>query len=387
MKPVALRELSDLLRGKLPRFLTQPRRDINEGGYLPVFTFHTLEPDDFDAKLRHLQRNGYRTVTADDALAHLRGEGTLPDRAVMLTIDDGRLSTWTVGLPLLRRYGMVATAFVVPGYTREGQPRPTLDEDPESVRRRCDEITDRQTFCCWSEIEAMHASGHVQIESHTMLHRRVCVTWEKPGWLTPDYANNAYLAPMPVDRREAWPADLRMGLAGLPMPLARPVLGLDRALDPPRHAGEACLELVRRAGVDAFFAEPDWRRQLQRCYEQALARDGRPVERELLDVQAWELGESRRALQERLGKPVRHLCFPESSATARSMRLAADAGYAACFHGLHDARRANRPGTDPRRIGRLKHDYILSLPGEGRRSLLRILSLKAARRLSGRTGF
>ncbi len=350
MKLVALRELGDLVRGRLPAFLTRPRTPANHGGYLPVFTFHSLEPASFEAKLRHLQRNGYRTVTLDDAVAHLRGQAALPDKAIVLTIDDARLSTWTVGLPLLRKYDMTATAFIIPGYTREGTPRPTIEHGAVA----CDEIGDRQTTCNWAEIEAMHRDGHVRIESHTTLHRRVMTAPRADVFLTPQYRNHPYLIPAPIDAREPWPEDAATTMLGAPLGPACPILSQDHAYDPPRDGSP-------------------------------------PFLRDTADAQAWELRQARRIIEDRLpGKTVRHLCFPESAGTDRALQLARDAGYDSACWGLHDARTANRPAPgqgDPMRLGRLKHDYILCLPGEGRVSLPRTLWSKATRRLSGRTGF
>lgn len=354
MKLAALHELGDLFSGKLPRFLTRTHADPNAGGYLPVFTFHTLEPDDFDAKLTHLARNGYHTLTLDAAVEHVRGGRPAPAKSVVLTIDDGRLSTWTVGQPLLRRHNLVATAFIIPGYTDEGAPRPALGEPGFTP---LDEVADRQTFCNWAEVEAMHRGGHMQIESHTTLHRRVLTAATAGAVLQPGYTNNRYLIPSPVAAAAPWPADAPQSRVGTPMQPARPLLAVDAAFDPP----------------DGPVTEgATW-------HANAIDTDA---------AQRWELVTARRLIEQRLpGKVVRHFCYPESLGTARSLRHVEDAGYASACWGTHDARVANRPGGDPLRLGRLKHDYIPCLPGAGRVPLPRILWLKAARRLSERTGF
>ena len=63
------------------------------------------------------------------------GTRPVPDRAIVLTFDDGRASLWTVGAPLLRRYGMTGIVFLIPGRTvsRPGPLPPTIDDAP---RRR-----------------------------------------------------------------------------------------------------------------------------------------------------------------------------------------------------------------------------------------------------------
>ncbi|HEX9203227.1 MAG TPA: hypothetical protein VF964_04635, partial [Vicinamibacteria bacterium] len=93
----------DLLLGRYPDFVT--------GGPLaraevPVFIFHSLEPESFGRKLRYLAENDYCTLAADQYFCVLMGACKPPDRAVLLTFDDGRGSLWSVGLPLMKRYGM-----------------------------------------------------------------------------------------------------------------------------------------------------------------------------------------------------------------------------------------------------------------------------------------
>jgi len=90
----------DLLLGRYPDFVTGgplARGDI------PVFVFHSVEPESFGRKLRYLAENGYSTLSADEYFRALMGAGPVPERAVLLTFDDGRSSVWGVGAPLLSR--------------------------------------------------------------------------------------------------------------------------------------------------------------------------------------------------------------------------------------------------------------------------------------------
>ena len=122
----------DLLLGRYPPFVTGgelPRGDV------PVFVFHGAEPVSFSRKLAHLADNGYVTLSADEYVAVLRGQRSPEERAVVLTFDDGRGSVWSVAAPLLRRHGMKAVVFLVPGRipSRPGTKEPTWD-DVESGR-------------------------------------------------------------------------------------------------------------------------------------------------------------------------------------------------------------------------------------------------------------
>jgi peptidoglycan/xylan/chitin deacetylase (PgdA/CDA1 family) len=374
-----LTEMSQVLSGAYPSFVH--RDGEMESDYLPVFAFHTLEPNDFAAKLAYLAGNGYSTVTLDEADAWLTGRGTLPSRAVALTIDDGRLTTWTVGYPLLRRFGLRATAFVIPGYLGEGPARP-LPDDPLSLA--VDERSDMQSALRWDEARALDASGVVRIESHTMLHRKVVVDDRLEGFLTPATSVPPFELPLSPDAEQGWTADHRRERMGTPLFRAAPVLMVEEARPVRAAVAAACEAAARDAGPDAF-REPGWSRRVARALRGAGSPLDAPVP--VLECQRWELRVSRRRLEDALGRPVRHFCYPRGRGAPHTATLVRDAGYHTACWSFLPARDTNRPGADALRLGRLKHDFIYRLPGDGTRPLHDILRLKVARRLRGDTGY
>ena len=82
-------------------------------GDIPVFTFHSLEPRSFERKMRYVKDAGYEAISMATYLRAMTGQAQAPARSVLVTIDDGRATTWTVGYPILKRLGMRATAFLV----------------------------------------------------------------------------------------------------------------------------------------------------------------------------------------------------------------------------------------------------------------------------------
>ena len=383
-------EFALLVAGRYPTFVYRDLPSADRAAYIPVFTFHSLDPVDFEDKLRYIDANGYRTITVTELTAWMGGRGAAPPKAVVLTIDDGRLSTWTVGLPLLRKYGMVATAFVVPGYLGEGRARPTLEDvwagDLDIDRIAATEGEDRTTVLTWSEVEAMHRSGVIAIESHTMLHRRVFVSPRVVGFISPDRVDSMYEVPLPIDVKAGWTTDALRQHLGAPLFQHAPVMSARRAYEVPPTLWEECARIVRSAGGEEFFRRPDWQRTL-RCRVRATGPH-RPRAHHTRALQEWELRRSKEVLEERLaGKTVRHLCYPNSLGSARTAALSAQAGYDSNLWGLLDAATTNRAGADPFCIGRLKHDYVYRLPGDGRRPLSQVLWLKAVRRFRKEKGF
>lgn len=73
---------------------------------------YSIRVEHFKAHLRWLRDEGYQSVSMAEALAFVRGTGSLPPRSVLLTIDDGCRSVLTRVEPLLSRYGLRATLFV-----------------------------------------------------------------------------------------------------------------------------------------------------------------------------------------------------------------------------------------------------------------------------------
>lgn len=93
-----------------------------------IIYYHSVDPDaprshrpeQFAAQLGWLHAQGYRTVFPWDLLVPRRaGE---PPR-VAITFDDGYRDNLLVAAPLLERYGMLATFFVVAGLVDDTAPR------------------------------------------------------------------------------------------------------------------------------------------------------------------------------------------------------------------------------------------------------------------------
>lgn len=93
---------------------------------LPVLMYHRFgEPEEryqismwrFEEQLDWLQASGYTTITLADAYDAMLGYGTLPDKPVVLTFDDGFASHWDAAAALDQR-GMRGVFFVTLGQPR-----------------------------------------------------------------------------------------------------------------------------------------------------------------------------------------------------------------------------------------------------------------------------
>jgi len=376
----------DLLLRRYPDFVTGgdlPRGDV------PVFVLHGAEPDALERRLRHLDDNGYETLTAEEYLGVITEKRPAPERAVVLTFDDGRGSLWTVAQPLLARYGMKAVVFLVPGRmrSRPGQLGPTWSDveagrvPAEAVRRR--EETDDGALLSWEEVDALARTGRFDFQSHTLTHARVHAAPRVEGFATPASRRGYDAFDQPLVR------DGERDLLGTDVPLGTPLLrSAPRVSEVVRFfEGEGirreCARIVAEEGGEAFFARPGWEERLRRAVARQRVEGRFETTNERTRALERELSESRRLIEERTGRPVAHLCYPWHAFGPTVERLAAEAGYRTAFCGKVPGVRLTRPGGDPRRIARLGEDYVELLPGRGRSTLGAVLRRKWSRRFGG----
>ena len=386
MEQGTLVDVARLLGRRFPRAVY----GIPDEDYLPIIEFHSFEENDFTQKLRFLDANGYRTVPLDDAVAWMAGTKTLPPRPVVLTMDDGRRSTWSIAFPILKKFGMCATAYVIPGYLEEGPVRPTLADVWRGAvthdQVRISTTDDRQQFLRWSEAVALDKDGTIRIESHSMLHRRMFSGPRLVGFVRPGgYEHPLFDLPKFPHDRSPWTAAALEQRAGTPIFESEPLLHLDQAWVCDRKVVDACVAHAHAEGGAAFFDRRDWETELRRVASK-IGRSGSWVS--LIAEKRWELAESKRLLEERLGRmDVKHFCYPNGLGSSGSIAFSRELGYASSSWGLLDQRVTNRRGSNPHLLSRIKHDFVFSLPGDGRQSLLQVLKMKIRRRLDGETGY
>lgn len=376
-----LPDLMAVIRRRHPDFVFNNRLQILQGE-VPVFNFHSVSPERFESQLRHLQRNGYRTLSANELVAVLNRETPVPDRAVLLTFDDGTLTLWSVAFPLLKRYGFKAVAFVIPDWVAD---RPTESFSLESAGRGeipMEEILQEggpDRFCSWKELGLMQQSGLIDIQSHSLHHARVFVSPKIVDFFSPQSGGSLLKYDFPVFResgRDQWD---RSGLLGMPIYENRPRLsGHARYLDDEALRLKSVRHVADHGGADYFSRSGAYRElfSLAGNHRKAEGDRGRfEMAEEREEALFEELEGSKRQIEENLpGHRVRHFCYPWWSGSDRAVDLSKKAGYDTNFWGILPGRRTNRPGDDPYHIVRLLDDYLFRLPGDGRRSLVSILA-------------
>lgn len=84
--------------------------DLRKGG---LKNGGTVSVDEFEADLKYFKENGIRTITSSELIQFWNGEIDLPEKCVMITIDDGHYSVYKYVRSLLETYNCKANVAVI----------------------------------------------------------------------------------------------------------------------------------------------------------------------------------------------------------------------------------------------------------------------------------
>ena len=141
-----------------------PLEDYRKGGLtlkgfqtVPILVYHrfsetaademTVTASAFEAQMRFLRDNDFHVIPLDSLFDFMAFERQIPQKAVVITIDDGWRSVYDIAFPILRKYGYPATLFV---YT--------------------DLITGSRKALDWKHLREM-AKGGLDLQCHSKTHR------------------------------------------------------------------------------------------------------------------------------------------------------------------------------------------------------------------------
>lgn len=155
---------------------------------VPVLMYHhvspspgmiTTSPENFESQIAGLAKHGYRSLTTS-AFAEFMAGKPVPPKSILITFDDGYLDNWVYAHPVLERYRMTATLFIITGLIGEGPVRPHAGQSSVLPETPTHKLSKEYMFSNepdrvmlrWSEVQAMRASGTFEFHSHTHTHTR-----------------------------------------------------------------------------------------------------------------------------------------------------------------------------------------------------------------------
>jgi hypothetical protein len=371
--------IDSLIFRNAPAFVYQPN-PLPPENEIPVFTFHTALPDWFEEQCLHLADNGYHTLSASEFLDILTTPGRRVKKSILLTFDDGLKHVWTVAYPLLKKYNLKATCFLIPGCIPENnqQVRPTLEDywrEEASLKEIVALGRGDSALATWAEIKIMHESGVIDFQSHTMYHHLVFASNKIFDFVHPGYDAHYYgNVLLPLYAQNGQDVISREPLMGMPVYFARPRMSAERRFFDDEAVRDRCLETVQREGPENFFGQKNWRKVLHqviadhKAKETVKERHETPEER---DQSVYDdLLTAKKMIEEKLpGKEVTHLCYPWYEAEDFAVQASRRARYQVNYFGQLGGKPTNRPGDDPFKTVRVEEAFLKRLPGRGRDSI------------------
>lgn len=159
-------------------FLVVPTEPVNKGGLthqgyqvVPVLTYSafsesttdkiTITGARFQEQMRYLKQNGYHPIELAKLYDFMEFKDAIPDKAVVITIDDIGQGTYDIAYPILREFDYPATVFVC-----------------------TDLVTGNENALDWDKVRTMRDNG-IAIEHRTKTLRNL--TRRKTGETFEDY--------------------------------------------------------------------------------------------------------------------------------------------------------------------------------------------------------
>ncbi|HEY9865440.1 MAG TPA: polysaccharide deacetylase family protein [Candidatus Obscuribacterales bacterium] len=356
-------EIGRFMAHQYPDFITNNQLERLQDE-VPVFMFHTIYPALFKQQLEYLKINQYQTLDLKTFMAFLQGEIELKNPSVLLTVDDGEKSWYEVAYPLLKEYGFHGIGFLVPSY---------IKEKPEPAQGK--------SWLSWPEVVEMEKSGVFEFQSHSYYHGKIFTEPKVIDFFNPDYPNNLGMQTPWINDQGSYTNHLQWGTPIYES--AARLKGKRRYFDPPQIR-ESCVNWVKSQGGIEVFRRANWKQQLQAVYDQAQKQNGwgkYESEQEQKEQILLDLTQAKNHISERLNKPIQHLCYPWGQGSELAVKLSQEAGYLSNFWGAIPERSTNRKGDSPFYTPRIKDDYLMRLPGEGRKPLWKIFKDKLNRRV------
>lgn len=133
------------------------------GILVPIIMYHqvknsgfgndVISPKEFESDLKYLKENHYNTITMTQLIDYVHDKKELPQNPVILSFDDGYLSTYLNVYPLLKEYNMKIVLSII-------------GKSVDEFSKVCDENIN-YSHVTWNEVKEMQQSGLVEIQNHS----------------------------------------------------------------------------------------------------------------------------------------------------------------------------------------------------------------------------
>ncbi len=149
-----------------------------DGVRVPILMYHHFDstaandmivtPEIFEEQIASLCAEGYTSVSFEELCGYVENGTPLPKKPICITMDDGYLSNYDIAYPILQKYNMKATVFVIGSMS--GLSFYPVTNYPVTP------------YFSWKQASEMLSSGVMAIECHTydMHHWQPYESGERP---------------------------------------------------------------------------------------------------------------------------------------------------------------------------------------------------------------
>jgi peptidoglycan/xylan/chitin deacetylase (PgdA/CDA1 family) len=150
---------------------------------LPILLYHkvslhhsdrlTISADRLDRQLAYIKSEGYTGISFSELKEFLEGQRPLPPKPVLVTFDDGYLSTYELAYPLLLKYQVKATIFLptafiggVNGWDAGNEPLMSYDV----IRQIAGTLIDFGLHSCRHENYELYSAAQAEADLSACVH-------------------------------------------------------------------------------------------------------------------------------------------------------------------------------------------------------------------------
>lgn len=153
------RQIANPSRGSATQNFIKPPDDYKI--FVPILVYHHIgtapqnltsanksffiEPEWLDEHMKYLSDNGFTSIKFADIATYMETGKPLPQRPIIISFDDGRNSTYEKAFPILKKYNMAGTTFVIANSAGRG------------------------SYMSWEQLKELQNSGW-EIDSHSLWH-------------------------------------------------------------------------------------------------------------------------------------------------------------------------------------------------------------------------
>lgn len=106
----------------------------------------TVDSNIFEEQMKYLADNDYSTISADQLVNALINHQNLPEKSVLITVDDGYDDTYTYVYPIMKKYNLIANIMIPTG------------------------LIGKAGYMTWDHLKEMKQSPVINIYNHTHTH-------------------------------------------------------------------------------------------------------------------------------------------------------------------------------------------------------------------------